>query len=72
MLGVDKPVTEYMARIIAIVHRRNDGEDKLVAAPEGTNFAREEIEKAVYFQEQYYESEIECSAGNLQPQGCLP
>ncbi len=68
LLGVDKPVTEYMARIIAIVHRRNDVEDKLVAAPEGTNFAREEIEKAVYFQEQYYESEIECSAGNLQPQ----
>ncbi len=59
LLGVDIPVKEYQARIIGIVHRHNDVEDKLVAAPEGMYFSREEIAEAVRFQEQYYESIIE-------------
>lgn len=59
LLGVDKPVKEYTARIIGIVHRRNDVEDKLVAAPEEMNFTAVEIAEAVRFQEQYYDSEIE-------------
>ena len=59
LLGVDAPVKEYAARIIGIVHRRNDVEDKLIAAPEGRNFTVEEIMEAVRFQEQYYDSEIE-------------
>ena len=59
LLGVDAPVKEYTARIIGIVHRHNDVEDKLIAAPEGLNFTVEEIMEAVKFQEQYYDSEIE-------------
>lgn len=59
LLGVDVPVEEYTARIIGIVHRHNDVEDKLVAAPTGLNFDQKEILKAVHFQEQFYESEIE-------------
>jgi len=59
LLGVDTPVKEYSARIIGIVHRHNDVEDKLVAAPEGMHFSAEEIEEAVMFQEQYFDSVIE-------------
>lgn len=59
LLGVDNPVDEFTARIIGIVHRRNDIEDKLVAAPLGMTFTKAEIEKAVHFQEQWYESEVE-------------
>lgn len=59
LLGVDVPVEEYTARIIGIVHRHNDVEDKLVAAPEGLKFDPKKISEAVHFQEQYYESEIE-------------
>ena len=59
LLGVDDPVKEYTARIIGIVHRHNDVEDKLVAAPEGLNFTVEEIMEAVRFQEQYYDSGVE-------------
>ena len=33
LLGVDKPVCEYTGKIIGIVHRENDVEDKLVMAP---------------------------------------
>lgn len=59
LLGVNVPVSEYNAHVIGIVHRINDIEDKLVAAPIGITFTKEEISKAVHFQEQYYESEIE-------------
>ena len=59
LLGVDAPVKEYTARIIGIVHRHNDVEDKLVAATEGLNFTVQEIMEAVKFQEQYYDSEID-------------
>ena len=50
LLGVDTPVKEYTARIIGIVHRHNDVEDKLIAAPEETNYTNEEITEAVKFQ----------------------
>lgn len=59
LLGVNEPVCEYTAKIIAVVHRNNDVEDKLVAVPEGISFTKEEIENAIRFQEQYYETEIE-------------
>ncbi len=59
LLGVDVPVEKYRVQIIGIVHRHNDIEDKLVAAPVGIRFTKEEIRAAVNFQEQYYNSEIE-------------
>lgn len=59
LLGVDIPVEEYTAKIIGIVHRHNDVEDKLVAAPLGMNFTQEEMYREIYFQEQYYDTEIE-------------
>ena len=59
LLGVEIPVEEFDAHIIAIVHREDDVEDKLVGAPEGITFTREEIAATVHFQEQYYHSWIE-------------
>jgi inorganic pyrophosphatase len=59
LLGVDRPVKEYTARIIGIVHRHNDVEDKLVAAAPGTHYTKEEMEAAIRFQESYYQSEVE-------------
>jgi inorganic pyrophosphatase len=59
LLGVNEPVDEYECRIIAIAHRHNDVEDKLVGAPAGVSFAKEEIESAIHFQEQYYDTEVE-------------
>lgn len=63
LMGLDVPVKEYKAKIIAIVHRYNDVEDKLVAAPEDMYFTKSEIEDAVRFQEQYFESEVEVFRG---------
>ena len=59
LLGVDTPVESCTARIIGIIWRKNDVEDKLVAAPEGRSFSAAESMEAVRFQEQYFETEIE-------------
>lgn len=59
LLGVDTPVDSYTGRIIGIIHRFDDGEDKLVMAPEGVRFFRHEIEEQVRFQEQYFHSKVE-------------
>lgn len=59
LLGVEEPVTQYRAEIIGIVHRENDNEDKLIAAPEKCEFSKEDIINSVHFQEKYFISEIE-------------
>lgn len=59
LLGISVPVSEYTAEVIGIVHRHNDSEDKLLAAPHGMNFTKEKIKQAVHFQEQYFNTEIE-------------
>jgi inorganic pyrophosphatase len=59
LLGVDHPVETYTGRIIAIVYRADDVEDKLVMAPEGMDFTVAEMEAAVEFQEKYYHSHVE-------------
>lgn len=59
LLGVTERVEKYTARIIGIVHRKDDVEDKLAAAPEGMSFSSSEIEETISFQEQYYDSYVE-------------
>lgn len=59
LLGVNTPVEEYTGFIAAIAHRRDDNEDKLICIPDGTTFTKEEIEKLIHFQEQYFDTVIE-------------
>lgn len=59
LLGVDRPVECFHARVIGIVHRKNDVEDKLIAAPVGMSFTSAEMAKAIFFQEQHYDTFVE-------------
>ena len=59
ILGVDKPVEKFSGKIIAIVHRSDDVEEKWVVCPENMTFSREEIAKQIQFQEKFFKSEIE-------------
>jgi inorganic pyrophosphatase len=43
---------------IAIVHRLDDDDDKLIVVPEGIHMTDEEIEKHVHFQERWFEHSI--------------
>ena len=59
LLGVDDPVEEFEGRIIGIVYRQNDVEDKLIMAPAGAAFDKKTIEKQIDFQEKYYITSVE-------------
>lgn len=58
VLGVDVPLEEFSGRCIAVIHRLNDDDDKLIVAPDGKQMGDEEIRQAVHFQEQFFQSEI--------------
>ena len=55
ILGVNEPVKEFVGRIIAIIHRFDDVEEKWVVVPEGVSFTKDEIMRQVAFQEQYFQ-----------------
>lgn len=59
ILGADHPLKEFTGRVVAIVHRENDVEDKLVAAPLDMKPNQTEIMEAVGFQEKYYKTHLE-------------
>ena len=42
----------------AITFRKDDIEEKWVVAPDGMMFSKDEIRQQIYFQEQYFDSEI--------------
>ena len=58
VLGVDKPLNTFTGKVIAVIKRLNDVEDKLVVAPEGAVFTAEQILKAVEFQEKYFKIQL--------------
>ena len=43
MLGVFEPVDAFTGVCIAIVHRHDDHDDKLVVVPEGVNYSDDQI-----------------------------
>lgn len=56
ILGVETPLTEFDGVVIGAALRRNDAEDKLIAAPESMCFSREQMAAAVNFQERYFDT----------------
>lgn len=58
ILGVQEPLKCFEGRCIAVIHRTNDNDDKLIVVPDGKKYTDEEIRKLTNFQEQYFESEI--------------
>lgn len=58
VLGVFEPVENFKGKVIAIIHRINDNDDKLVVVPENKNYTDQQIRALTEFQEQWFESEI--------------
>ena len=54
VLGVQEPINKFTGKCIAIIHRTDDNDDKLIVVPEGMDFSNEEIEKEVAFQEKWF------------------
>lgn len=57
-LGWDKPSKSVRGKVMAIIHRLNDNDDKLVVVAKGFNLYDGEIGKFINFQEKWFESVI--------------
>lgn len=58
LLGVFEPVDEFIGKVIAVIHRINDDDDKLVVVPDDRKYSDDAIRALTEFQEQYFESVI--------------
>ena len=54
VLGVFEPLLEFEGKCIAIIHRTNDNDDKLIIVPKEKEYSDEAIEALVEFQERYF------------------
>lgn len=58
LLGVFEPVETYTGECVAIIHRTNDNDDKLIIVPEDKSYTSDQIRALTEFQERFFESEI--------------
>ena len=65
LMGVDHEVSSYTGRIIGIVYRADDVEDKLIMAPMGEEYSARDMARAVYFQEKYYHTTVRALNGKI-------
>ena len=54
IIGPKSPLNTFTGRSIAIIHRTNDDDDKLVVVPDGQNLSDELIDIMTNFQEKWY------------------
>jgi inorganic pyrophosphatase len=58
ILGVDEPIQEFTGKVIGVIHRLDDVEDKWVVCPENMSFSEKEITEKTDFQEKFFKTEI--------------
>lgn len=58
IVGVFEPVKNFTGKVIAIIHRTNDDDDKLVVAPDSVNYTDDQIRALTEFQEKWFTSII--------------
>lgn len=58
ILGVNKPIKEFIGKVIAVIHRFDEVEEKLVVVPMDVSLTKEEIKRQVDFQEHFFKTEI--------------
>ncbi len=58
VLGVLDPLETFTGRCIAVIQRSDDNDDKLIVAPEGTDYSNEQILALTEFQERFFKSTV--------------
>lgn len=58
VLGIEEPLETFTGECIAILHRLDDDDDKLIIVPTGMKMTDAEIRRLTDFQEQWFTSEI--------------
>ncbi len=57
VVGAFEPLEEFEGRCIGVIHRLDDDDDKLVVAPDGKGYSKEQILALTEFQERFFKSE---------------
>ena len=58
LLGVFDPVDTFEGKVIAIIKRTNDNDDKLIVVPKDKEYTDDQIKALTEFQERFFESII--------------
>ena len=58
LLGEFKPVADATGKCIAVIHRTNDDDDKLIIVKDNKEYTDDQIRALTEFQEQFFESII--------------
>ena len=58
VLGVFEPIDIFKGKCIAVIHRLNDNDDKLIVVPDNLSYTNEQIKALTEFQERFFDSEI--------------
>ena len=58
LVGEYEPVSESVGKVIAIIHRTNDDDDKLIVSKDGKEYSDDAIKAMTEFQERFFESII--------------
>lgn len=58
VLGVFEPLKEFDGKCIALIHRVNDNDDKLIIVPENREMDNKEIEALIEFQERFFKHQL--------------
>jgi len=58
ILGVFSPLKEFTGICIAIIHRTDNDDDKLIVVPNNKTYSNEQINALTEFQERFFESKI--------------
>ncbi len=58
VLGIFEPIDEFEGKCIAVIHRTNDNDDKLIVVPKEKEYSEDAIRALTEFQERFFESII--------------
>jgi inorganic pyrophosphatase len=58
VLGVFEALEQFEGRCIAVIHRLDDDDDKLVLVPDGAQYTDEQILALTEFQERFFKSVV--------------
>ncbi|MCY6355385.1 hypothetical protein OIO11_09155 [Clostridium sp. ZS2-4] len=58
ILGEFEPLKEFEGIVVAVVHRKNDNEDKLIVCKYPNRYSKEQIKALIEFQERFFDSNI--------------
>lgn len=58
VLGEHKPLDVFKGRVVAVIHRLDDDDDKLVVMEDGRNYTDDQINALVEFQEKWFKTQI--------------